>query len=68
MRELEIMKNLKRRIVKIEEKYGISGIGEIIEIPLDHGQVLRSTRQELNEFIEWLRNRENNEQETITTT
>jgi len=59
--------NLKRRIDKIEEKCGISGDGEIIEIPLDHGQVIRSTRQELDDFIEWLKGRENNEQELIET-
>ena len=59
--------NLRRRINKIEEKFGISGFGEIIEIPLDHGQVIRSTRQELDEFIEWLKGRENNGQELITT-
>ena len=61
------MQNLKRRINKIEEKFGISGDGEIIEIPLDNGQIFRSTQQELNEFLEWLKGRESNGQELIET-
>jgi hypothetical protein len=59
--------NLNRRISRIEEKYGISGNDEIVEIPLDDGQVYRATRQQLNEFRKWLKSRENDGQETITT-
>jgi hypothetical protein len=50
--------NLKRRISKAEDKCGISGDDEIVEIPLDDGQIYRSTRRQLNEFIEWLKDRE----------
>lgn len=62
-----MLHNLKRRIGRIEEQFGISRDDETVEIPLDHGQIIRSTRRDLNEFLEWLKGRKNNGQETITT-
>jgi hypothetical protein len=52
--------NLNRRIAKIEDQCGIAKNDEIVGIPLDHGQVIHSTRRELNEFIDWLKGRGNN--------
>lgn len=62
------MQNLKRRITKIEEQFGITGDDEIVEMPWPDGTIHRTTRRKLDEFLEWLKDREDNGQETIETT
>ena len=52
--------NLKRRIVKIEDRWGIAKNEEIIEIPMDDGWIYRFTQRQLDHFVEWLKGRENN--------
>ena len=58
---------IESRLKRIEGQFDVSEDGEIVEIPLDHGQILRSTHRELNRFLEWLKDRKNNGQETIET-
>ena len=58
---------IESKIKRIEKQLGITGDDEIVEIPLDSGQILRFTQRGLNQFVEWLKDREDNGQETIET-
>ena len=44
-----MMQNLKRRVGKIEEKFGMDRDDEIIEFPLGDGHVIRLTHREWKE-------------------
>ena len=53
------------RIKRIEKQLGITGDDELVEIPWPDGRIHRTTRRKLNEFLDWLKGREDNGQETI---
>lgn len=61
------MQNLKRRVAKIEERFGMGRDDEIVELPLPDGRIARTTRPALDGFLAWLKARESSEQETIET-
>ncbi len=61
------MRNLKRRVARVERRFDMRPEDEIIEFPWPDGRTVRMTRRELDGFLDWLKSREDNGQETIET-
>ncbi len=62
-----MVRNLKRRVDKIEERFGVGRNDEVVELPLPDGRIARTTRRALDGFLAWLKARASNEQEAIKT-
>jgi len=56
------MNDISRRIEKAEKKLNIEGDDEIVEIPMDDGQIFRLTQLQLDHLVEWLKGREESDE------
>ena len=51
------MGNLKKRVMKAEERFGINKDVEMIELPLPGGRIGRMTQSNFDKFLAWLQER-----------